>query len=396
MLCRITAGIKEFIRLESAGGIVLMGALVLGMLFENSPLTRIYDAFLDTPVEVRIGGLGVAKPALLWINDGLMAIFFFLVGLELKREFLEGELSSVGQVMLPAVAALGGMVVPAGIYVMSTWHDPVALRGWAIPAATDIAFALGILSLLGERVPLALRVFLASLALFDDIGAIVIIALFYSGSISYGALAASGIIVTVLFALNRAGVASKTPYVLFGMALWVAVLKSGIHATLAGVILALFVPLSVKEGGGRCPLREFEHDLHPTVAFLIMPLFAFANAGVSLAGVGWSSFTAPIPLGVAAGLLIGKQLGVFLFSWAAVRLGLAEVPEGTNWTALYGVSLLCGIGFTMSLFIRSLAFAPGTIEESMDGRLGILAGSLLSGLFGYLVLRRALKKGLAD
>jgi len=373
-----------------------MGALVLGMLFENSPLTRIYDAFLDAPVEVRIGGLGVAKPALLWINDGLMAIFFFLVGLELKREFLEGELSSVGQVMLPAVAALGGMVVPAGIYVMSTWHDPVALRGWAIPAATDIAFALGILSLLGERVPLALRVFLASLALFDDIGAIVIIALFYSGSISYGALAASGIIVTVLFALNRAGVASKTPYVLFGMALWVAVLKSGIHATLAGVILALFVPLSVKEGGGRCPLREFEHDLHPTVAFLIMPLFAFANAGVSLAGVGWSSFTAPIPLGVAAGLLIGKQLGVFLFSWAAVRLGLAEVPEGTNWTALYGVSLLCGIGFTMSLFIRSLAFAPGTIEESMDGRLGILAGSLLSGLFGYLVLRRALKKGLAD
>lgn len=384
--------IREFLKLEAASGIVLFFAAVLAMLVANSPLAHYYNLFIDIPVAVRFGPLEIAKPLLLWINDGLMAVFFFLVGLELKREVLEGELSDRRQIALPAIAALGGMLVPALIYAAFNFHDPVSLNGWAIPAATDIAFALGILSLLGDRVPTALKVFLVSIAIFDDLGAIVIIALFYTSQLSLTALVVSLACLPLLYLLNRRGVTRFTPYLFIGLVMWVALLKSGVHATLAGVALALFIPLRSEKSPEFSPLRTLEHDLHATVAFGILPLFAFANSGIGLAGVGAEALLHPVALGVAMGLLFGKQIGVFVFSWLAIRLGMARLPEGAGWRSLYGVAVLCGIGFTMSLFIGSLAFQEGDAERIFAERIGIIGGSLLSGLIGYLILRQVLPR----
>ena len=343
--------IREFLRLESASGLLLVAAAVLAMVVENSAAKSLYDALLGTPVEIRVGTFHIGKPLLLWVNDGLMAMFFFLVGLELKREILRGELSSPERVVLPAIAAVGGIVVPAAIYVYINWGDAVALKGWAIPAATDIAFALGVLSLLGRRVPNVLKLFLLTLAIIDDLGAILIIALFYSGELSLASLLVAAGAVIALFLLNRRGVADVAPYLIIGIVLWAAVLKSGVHATLAGVVLAFFIPLRVSPEAGTSPLEQLEHDLHPTVAYGILPVFAFANAGVPLEGLTLSSLIEPVPLGIAAGLFLGKQLGVFGFAWAAVKLRLARLPEGVGWLALYGVAVLCGVGFTMRLFI---------------------------------------------
>jgi NhaA family Na+:H+ antiporter len=374
--------LREFLALESAGGVLLAAAAAVAMLLANSPLAGLYGAFLDVRIEIRVGALEIAKPLLLWINDGLMALFFFLVGLELKREALEGELSSPAQVLLPAAAAAGGMAAPAAIYAWVNWGDPVTMQGWAIPAATDIAFALGVLSLLGERVPSGLKVFLLTLAILDDLGAIVVIALFYTADLSGVSLGVAGAALAALLALNRLGVARAAPFLLVGLVLWVSVLKSGVHATLAGVALALFIPL---ERG-----RALEEDLHPPVAYAILPLFAFANAGVSLAGVSPASFIDPVPLGIAAGLVGGKVLGVFGVSFLVVRAGIARLPEGAGWGSLLGTALLCGIGFTMSLFIAGLAFEHTGGEYTVQTRLGILCGSLLSALAGYLVLRATL------
>ncbi|TCO79237.1 sodium/proton antiporter (NhaA family) [Plasticicumulans lactativorans] len=384
--------IREFTKLEAAGGIVLFAAAVLAMVVANSPLAPLYDLFISLPVAVRVGPLEIAKPLLLWVNDGLMAVFFFLVGLELKREVLEGELSELGQIALPALAALGGMVAPALIYVAFNVGDPVSLGGWAIPAATDIAFALGILALLGERVPTALKVFLVSIAIFDDLGAIVIIALFYTSDLSMVALAVSLACLPLLYLLNRRGVTRLTPYLFIGLIMWVAVLKSGVHATLAGVALALFIPLRNPSDPEHSPLHSIEHDLHGTVAFGILPLFAFANSGISLAGVSAQVLTHPVALGVACGLLLGKPIGVLAMSWLGIRLGLARLPEGSDWRALGGVAVLCGIGFTMSLFIGSLAFHEDDLERLFAERIGIIGGSLTSGALGYLLLRRALAR----
>jgi NhaA family Na+:H+ antiporter len=387
---RLTGAIETFLAMEAAGGILLMGATALALVAANSPARALYTAFLDTPVEIRVGAIHVAKPALLWINDGLMAIFFFLVGLELKREFLEGELASFRQVALPAAGAIGGMVVPVAIFVLLNRGDAAAMRGWAIPAATDIAFAVGVLALLGSCVPLSLKVFLTSLAIFDDLAAILIIALFYTERLAPAALLSAAAMLVVLLLLNRLRVTSTTPYVVAGIALWLAVLKSGIHATIAGVLLAVFIPMRAADGGAPSPLRTLEEDLHPTVAYGILPLFAFANAGISLVGVRPGSFLHPLPLGIAAGLFVGKQAGVFLFGLLAVKLGLARPLQSVSWKAFYGVAVLCGIGFTISLFISSLAFQPGSLGQSADERVGVIVGSLLSAVVGYAILRGSL------
>jgi NhaA family Na+:H+ antiporter len=382
------ATIRNFMRMESAGGIVLMAASVLAMVTANSGAAGLYHLFIETPVEVRIGALQIAKPLFLWVNDGLMAIFFFLVGLELKREFLEGELSRPANVLLPAIGAVGGVAVPVAIYVFLNSGNEAAMRGWAIPAATDIAFALGILTLLGSRVPVSLKVFLVSLAIFDDLGAILIIAVFYSGDVSGAALLAASACLVVLVVMNRRGVMSISSYILVGVIMWVAVLKSGVHATLAGVALAAFIPMRDPQEPDRSPLRELEHDLHQLVAFGVLPLFAFVNAGLDLRGIGISDLFHDVPLGIAAGLFVGKQVGIFVLCALAVKLGLARLPEGAGWGGLYGVSVLCGVGFTMSLFIGSLAFENVVLDEALvfDERLGIILGSLLSGIMGYLVL----------
>ncbi len=390
----VLQALRDFLRLESAGGILLVAAAVAAMLLANSPLAPAYAGFLDTPVAIRFGEFEIFKPLLLWINDGLMAVFFFLVGLELKREALEGALAKPAQAALPAAAAAGGMAVPALIYAALNRHDPAVLAGWAIPAATDIAFALGVLLLLGRRVPTALKVFLMTLAILDDLGAIVIIALFYTDDLSPASLAAALAAFAVLVAMNRRGVTNVAAYVLVGLVMWASVLKSGVHATLAGVVLAFVIPMRDPDNPGRSPLRQLEHDLHPPVAYAILPLFAFANAGVSFAGVSAASLFAPVPLGIAAGLFLGKQLGVFAAAWLAVRLGLAALPPGVRWSQLYGVALLCGIGFTMSLFIGSLAFEHAP-QHASGVRLGILLGSLASALAGYLWLRAALGRARA-
>ena len=388
------ATIKNFVRLESAGGIVLMAAAALALVAANTGAAGLYAYFIDTPVEVRVGGLQIAKPLFLWVNDGLMAIFFFLVGLELKREFLEGELSRPANVLLPAVGAVGGMAVPVAVFVLMNRGDAAALPGWAIPAATDIAFALGILTLLGSRVPVSLKVFLVSLAIFDDLGAIIIIAIFYSADLSTGALTVALVCLAGLTLMNRRGVMSVSSYVLVGVIMWIAVLKSGVHATLAGVALAAFIPMRDPDNEGYSPLRELEHDLHQVVAFGVLPLFAFVNAGINLGGVGIEDLLHPVPLGIAAGLFAGKQIGIFLLCFIAIKLGLARLPDGANWGGLYGVSILCGVGFTMSLFVGSLAFENTVINQDtvFDERLGIILGSLLSGIMGYIVLHLALPK----
>ena len=387
---RVLKPLQEFLQLEAAGGLILMGAAVLALIIANSPLAEYYAAFLVLPFQVSIGSLGIDKPLLLWINDGLMAVFFFLVGMELKREVVEGHLSSIRTASLPAFAAIGGMAVPAAIYAALNWGDAAAMRGWAIPAATDIAFALGVLSLLGDRVPAALKAFLLSVAIFDDLGAIIIIAIFYTAELSLLSLVVAAVLTVGLILLNRYGVSRPAAYVLLGIPLWVAVLKSGVHATLAGVLVAMFIPLrsSGEEEGSL--LRDLEHTLHPWVAFGVLPIFAFANAGVPLGGLSLTDVVHPVPLGIVLGLFFGKQIGIFGLSWLAVRLRAASLPDGVSWLKLYGTSLLCGIGFTMSLFIASLAFEQGGGGYFGLERLGILIGTLVSGLVGYVVLRFAL------
>ncbi|MEE4817558.1 Na+/H+ antiporter NhaA [Pseudomonas alliivorans] len=381
--------ITRFFQLEAAGGLLLIAAAALALVINNSPLSWLYNAFLETPVEARIGALQIAKPLLLWINDGLMALFFLVIGLEVKREVLEGHLSKPSQVVLPGAAAIGGMVVPALIYVALNTGNAEALNGWAIPMATDIAFALGVLALLGKRVPVSLKLFLMTLAIIDDLGAIIVIALVYSGELSQVSLILAGVSIIALIAMNRSGVSRLAPYLLIGLVLWVCVLKSGIHATLAGVMLAFCIPLRTSTKAS--PLLTLEHGLHPWVAYGILPLFAFANAGVSLAGVTIDSFTHSVPLGIAAGLLLGKTAGVFGLTWLAVRTRLASLPKDANWGHVLGVSILCGIGFTMSLFVGSLAFEPGVSGYAGEDRMGILTGSILSAIIGYGVMVMACK-----
>ncbi|WP_122573335.1 Na+/H+ antiporter NhaA [Pseudomonas viridiflava] len=381
--------ITRFFQLEAAGGLLLIAAAALALIINNSPLSWLYNAFLETPVESRIGALQIAKPLLLWINDGLMALFFLVIGLEVKREVLEGHLSKPSQIVLPGAAAIGGMLVPALIYVALNTGNAEALNGWAIPMATDIAFALGVLALLGKRVPVSLKLFLMTLAIIDDLGAIIVIALVYSGELSQVSLILAAVSIITLIAMNRSGVSRLAPYMLVGLVLWVCVLKSGIHATLAGVVLAFCIPLRTSSKAS--PLLTLEHGLHPWVAYGILPLFAFANAGVSLAGVTMDSFTHSVPLGIAAGLLLGKTLGVFGLTWLAVKTRMASLPKEANWGHVLGVSILCGIGFTMSLFVGSLAFEPGVSAYAGEDRMGILTGSILSAIIGYGVMVIACK-----
>ncbi len=393
---RLLRPLQDFLRLEAAGGVLLLIGAVLAMLAANSPLAALYHAFLDISFAAGWSGLRLPESLLLWINDGLMAVFFLLVGMELKREMIEGHLASWQRAALPAFAAAGGMLFPALLYVAVNRADPAALHGWAIPTATDIAFALGVLALLGSRVPVALKVFLLSIAIFDDLGAIAIIAVFYAHDLSPLMLGVALLAIGVLAVLNLANVQRVTPYVLVGLVLWMAVFNSGVHATLAGVVLAAFIPLRKARGSmedrGVPLLRRLEHGLHPWVAFGILPLFAFANAGLSLAGLSPDALLQPVSLGVMLGLFLGKQAGIFAASWLAVRLRLAALPAGVNWPRLYGVALLCGIGFTMSLFIASLADAGAGGGLFDMARLGVLAGTLLSACAGYLVLRRVLPR----
>ncbi len=384
----MTEGFRKFFASESSGGIVLALAAALALVISNSGWADAYVAFTQIPGELRIGeALVLAKPLLVWVNDLWMAVFFFLVGLEIKREFVAGELATRAQVVLPAAAALGGMVAPALIYAAINHGDPAALRGWAIPAATDIAFAIGILMLLGSRVPPSLKIFLTAVAIIDDLGAIVIIALFYTSQLSFLALGGAAGCLVVLALLNRAGVTRADPYVLVGLVLWLCVLKSGVHATLAGVATALFIPVRDAQGGS--PAEALEHGLHPWVAFLVLPMFAFANAGVSLKGMAPSDLLAPLPLGIALGLLGGKAIGVFGSAWLLVKAGMAARPKGSSWLQFFGVCVLCGIGFTMSLFIGGLAFEGMDPTFETRVKLGVLGGSLLSGVIGALILGRA-------
>jgi len=380
--------LEEFIKKESSAGVLLIFVTIFALLLQNSGLSGAYSSFLHTHVEIRFGDFQIAKPLLLWVNDGLMAVFFFLIGLEVKREVIEGHLSSMSQIALPGMAAIGGMVVPALVFIAFNQGESFAMRGWAIPTATDIAFALGVLSLLGNRVPISLKIFLMALAIIDDLGAIIIIALFYSSELSTASIMIAFMALVVLFVMNRLKVAKKAAYILVGIVLWVSVLKSGVHATLAGVALAFMIPLnSVGANGKSFSLsKEMEHDLHYWVAFMILPLFAFVNAGVDLRGISIEEMFTPVPLGIMFGLFIGKQVGVFGFSWLAIKAGIAKLPDGGNWRQLYGVSILTGIGFTMSLFIDSLAYNDTQIYHYAD-KLAILLGSLLSGIVGYLVLK---------
>jgi len=384
---------KELLNLEVLSGTLLLLAACLAMVAENTPVNVYYDLLLETPVAIKIGEFAIAKPLLLWINDGLMAIFFFLIGLEVKREFLAGELSEPSRVALPIFAAIGGMAVPAVIYASMNWGDPIAMKGWAIPSATDIAFALGVLALLGNRVPRALKLFLMTLAIIDDLGAVIIIAIFYTVDLSLSSLLLAIVAIVILFALNRGGILSLVPYMLVGLVLWGAVLKSGVHATLAGLLTAFFIPFKRGPGESQTQLEKLENDLHPSVAYGILPLFAFANAGIPFDGISIDSFLHPVLLGISVGLFAGNQIGVFGFSWVAIKLGALELPKGMSWIQLYGVSLLCGIGFTMSLFVASLAFEQGGPDYVVDDRLGILFGSLSSGILGYVVLRFIAGKG---
>ena len=382
------AALRSFLRLESSAGILLVIATIAALLVSNSPLAPFYERLLNVPLVIALGDLIVDKPLLLWINDGLMALFFFLIGLEVKREILEGQLSSREQLLLPAAGALGGFLVPAAIYAAFNWGNPETMDGWAIPAATDIAFALGILMLLGNRVPIGLKMFLTSIAIFDDIAAIVVIAIFYTQDLSLFALVAGVAGISVLAVLNRLGVTRQAVYTTIGLVVWLCVLKSGVHATLAGFAVACTIPLRPKSGPS--PLRHLEHSLHPWVAYLILPLFAFANAGVSFSGIEADALFGPVSIGIAVGLFVGKQLGVFGVVWVAVKLGLASLPQGGNWKTIYGIALLTGIGFTMSLFIGSLAFERGAFDHLAATRVGVLAGSIVSATAGYLLLRGAL------
>ena len=382
--------IRDFIKLESAGGILLFGAAVAAMVAANSPLSGIYASLLETVVAVQIADLVINKPLLLWVNDGLMALFFFVIGLEVKREILEGELSSLRAIALPGFGALGGMLVPAAVYIALNWQDPIALDGWGIPVATDIAFALGLLSVFGRRIPTPLKTFLLTLAIFDDLAAIVIIAIFYTGDLSVPALLVGATALAAGVVFNRLGVMRVSAYVLVGIVLWVAVLKSGVHATLAGVLIAFCIPM--RDPRGESPLRKLEHDLHTPVAFVILPAFAFVNAGLALSGIGLDEILHPVTVGVAAGLFLGKPVGILAFVAIAAAFGLATLPRGVTWAQIAGVAFACGIGFTMSLFIAGLAFQHGSGDYFAGDRLGILAGSLASAVAAYVVLRLSCRR----
>jgi len=375
--------IDRFFKHDAAGGILLMLSAILALVVANSALSPYYESFLNTYLRIEIGETGLAKPLILWINDGLMAIFFFLVGLELKHEIMEGKLKNPRDVVLPGMAAVGGMVVPALIYAALNWSNPATIGGWAIPAATDIAFALGILALVGKRAPASLKIFLLTLAILDDLGAILIIAIFYTAKLDTTYLLMALVPLTGMLWLNLKGSHRVAPILLLGAVLWVLVLKSGVHATIAGVLTAFFIPL--KDKWGKSPLHGLEAGLAPYVLYLIVPLFAFANAGVVLEGLSMADLTAPVPLGIALGLFLGKQIGVMGAVFLMVRLGLARLPHGASWGHVYGVSALAGIGFTMSLFIGSLSFADPVLMNHV--RLGVLSGSLLSALVGYGILR---------
>jgi len=385
--------IKKFLEKDSSSGILLIFMTIVALILQNSALSHVYTSFLHTPVEIRFGHLHIAKPLLLWVNDGLMAIFFFVIGLEVKREVMEGHLSSLSQITLPSIAAIGGMVVPALIFVTFNNGAEFAMNGWAIPTATDIAFALGILSLLGNRVPVSLKIFLMALAIIDDLGAIVIIALFYTSELSTISISITGAALLILFIMNRLHVARQAAYILIGIILWVSVLKSGVHATLAGVALAFMIPLHSKDEKGKpfSMVHNMEHGLHYWVAFFILPLFAFVNAGVDLRGISLEEMGGPVPLGIMFGLFIGKQVGVFAFSWVAIKLGITSLPKDANWVMLYGVAVLTGIGFTMSLFVDTLAYNDTKIFHYAD-KLAILLGSLFSGVMGYIILKMATKE----
>lgn len=375
----------DFLKHEAAGGTVLFVAAVLAMIIANSSWHDAYAHLLETHMKLGFGSIALEKSLLHWINDGLMAVFFFLVGLEIKRELLTGALASAKTASLPAIAALGGMAVPALIYSAINWGDAIALSGWAIPAATDIAFAVGVIALLGSRVPVALKVFLLALAIIDDLGAIIIIAVFYTAHLSIPALLLAGAGVAALIMLNRSGVQNIWAYIAIGLIVWICVLKSGVHATIAGVITALTVPLASGSDGRLGPLEKMEHALAPYVSFGILPVFAFANAGVSLAGIGLAQLTDTIPLGIALGLFFGKMIGISLFTWLAVKAGWGEMPAGATWPQVISVAVLGGIGFTMSLFIGMLAFPDPTLAAEL--RIGVLTGSITSALVGYGLLR---------
>jgi NhaA family Na+:H+ antiporter len=393
---KLSKAIVEFLRLESAGGILLVATALLALIVANSPLYDIYQRLLDMRVAVIVGNIEIDKTLLLWINDGLMAVFFLLIGLEVKREVVEGELSSVQQASLPIIGAFGGLIVPALVFAFFNYDDSAAMNGWAIPAATDIAFALGVLSLLGSRVPVSLKILLMAIAIVDDIAAILIIAVFYSDDISTFALMLAAAACVVMFIINKRGVGGPGAYILIGVFMWVCMIKSGVHATLAGVVTAMFIPLSCeREGKTVSPAKHLEHILHPWVAFMIMPVFAFANAGVSFAGLAPRDFLGDVPVGIALGLFVGKQVGIFGLIWLSIVVGLAKRPPGTTWPQLYGTTVLAGIGFTMSLFIGNLAYQHGNFEYAAAVRVGVMAGSLMSGILGYVVLRMSTQPAVA-
>jgi len=381
--------VRRFIKLESAGGIVLFSAAVLALIISNTPLHHYYQDLLKVNFSIHFGDYGLSKPLILWINDGMMTIFFLLVGLEIKRELFVGELNSLAKVALPGIAAIGGMVGPALIYIMFNMHDPNLLRGWAIPTATDIAFSLGVIYLLGTRVPLSLKIFLTALAIFDDIGAIIIIAAFYTAKISMLSLIFAAVCLLVLLLMNRLGVKNLVAYFFVGIILWLCVLQSGVHATLAGVALAFAIPLKDRNKPSYSPLRSLEEKLHPWVAFFVLPVFGFANAGISFSGLRADQLLSSMPLGIAAGLFFGKQLGIFATVWLAIKMGFAKMPTGANWLSIYAIGLICGIGFTMSLFIGTLAFDEMGGGYVVMVRIGVLAGSFLSGVLGYMLLRKS-------
>ncbi|KMW73037.1 pH-dependent sodium/proton antiporter [Photorhabdus luminescens subsp. luminescens] len=386
----MTAIIRQFLKLEAAGGLLLIIAAIIALIMANSPLQDIYQQFLNLSVVVQFAALEINKPLLLWINDGLMAVFFLIVGLEVKRELLEGSLAGRDKAVFPVIAAIGGMVAPALIYLLFNGNDEFTRQGWAIPAATDIAFALGVMALLSKRVPTELKVFLLALAIIDDLGVIVIIALFYTKTVSLVALGLSAAMIALLVWMNWRGVEKISAYLVVGAILWVCILKSGVHATLAGVIIGFLIPLRGQNGDS--PSESLEHGLHPWVAYLILPLFAFANAGVVLNGVTLNSLTDMLPLGIAAALFLGKPLGIFLFSYISIKIGFAKLPQRINLKQIFAVSVLCGIGFTMSIFISGLAFEGGDESFSIYSRLGILMGSTIAAFVGYGLLRMVLPK----
>jgi NhaA family Na+:H+ antiporter len=385
--------IRRFLKLEASSGLLLMVSAALALIVANSPFAWVYEQLLTLNLTVAIEEFAISKPLLLWVNDGLMAIFFLLVGLELKREVIDGELNSAKKIALPALGAVGGMVFPASIYAALNWGNEVAIQGWAIPTATDIAFALGILILLGDRVPSALKIFLVSLAIFDDLGAIIVIAIFYTDNLSISALLTSGACIGVLAFMNRMEIVTKSAYIFVGIIMWVALLKSGVHATLAGVILAIFIPMKGVDWDGKKvkPVIELEHDLHGLVSFFVLPVFAFANAGLALTNLKITDVTDSISLGIILGLFFGKQIGVLLMVWIGTKLKLGDMPDNVSWSQMYGVAILCGVGFTMSLFIGGLAFEESGDNTFSQDRLGILVGSLLSAVWAIVWFRYVAK-----